>query len=135
MNEVERGAIRRFAESLGDYNPIYFDEEYARASGFPTIVAPPTFPCSFQTGTDVRELLGVPLRLLVVAEMSFDYERPVYAGDRVLVTAKVSDIAERPGPTGKVEIAVIEEEGRDEEGRVVYRSRRTLLVRTTKEGT
>ena len=33
--EVEKGAIRRFAESLGDYNPSYFDAEYARASGFP----------------------------------------------------------------------------------------------------
>ena len=31
--EVEKGAIRRFAESLGDYNPSYFDVEYARASG------------------------------------------------------------------------------------------------------
>ncbi|MDP1921805.1 MAG: MaoC family dehydratase N-terminal domain-containing protein, partial [Myxococcales bacterium] len=30
LNEVERGAIRRFAEALGDYNPIYFDAEYAR---------------------------------------------------------------------------------------------------------
>ena len=26
LNEVEKGAIRRFAESLGDYNPIYYDE-------------------------------------------------------------------------------------------------------------
>ncbi len=38
LNEVEKGAIRRFAESLGDYNPIYYDEEYARASGYPTTV-------------------------------------------------------------------------------------------------
>ena len=49
LNEVEKGAIRRFAEALGDYNPIYYDEEYARASGYPTIVAPPTFPASFHS--------------------------------------------------------------------------------------
>jgi len=25
VNEVEKGAIRRFAESLGETNPIYFE--------------------------------------------------------------------------------------------------------------
>src|ERR671930_2607070 len=58
LNEVEKGAIRRLAEALGDYNPIYYDEEYARASGYPTIVAPPTFPASFHSAADLRELLG-----------------------------------------------------------------------------
>jgi len=28
LNEVEKGAIRRFAEALGDFNPMYYDEEY-----------------------------------------------------------------------------------------------------------
>ena len=27
LNEVEQGAIRRFAEALGDYNTAYFDAE------------------------------------------------------------------------------------------------------------
>ena len=40
---------------------------------------------------------------------------------------------ERSGPTGKMDVAVIEDEGRDEEGRLVYRLRRTLVVRGTKE--
>ena len=57
LNEVEKGAIRRFAEALGDYNPIYYDEDYARASGFASVVAPPSFPCAFATGADLRELL------------------------------------------------------------------------------
>ena len=133
LNEVEKGAIRRFAESLGDYNPIYYDEDYARASGFAHIVAPPSFPVSFNTGTDLREMLGVPLRSLLAAELSIDYERPIVVGDRVLVTQKVAEVAERPSPTGKIEVATLEEEGRDEEGRLLYRLRRTLLVRGTKE--
>ena len=41
--EVEKNAIRRFAEAIGDPNPIYAEEEAARAAGFPTLVAPPTF--------------------------------------------------------------------------------------------
>jgi acyl dehydratase len=133
LNEVERGAIRRFAEALGDGNPIYFDPDYARASGMPNVVAPPTFPLSFHTGIDLREALGVPMRSLINAEASFEYERAICAGDRILVSSKVVEVSERPGPTGRVDVAVLEDEGRDEEGRLVYRARRTLVVRGSKE--
>jgi acyl dehydratase len=133
LNEVEKGAIRRFAEALGDFNPVHYDEEYAKASGFSSIVAPPTFPTAFSTGTDLREMLGVPVRQLLLSEAAFEYERPVVAGDRLLVTSKVAEVQERPGPTGKMEFAVLEDEGRDEEGKLVYRARRTFLVRGSKE--
>ncbi|HVE83143.1 MAG TPA: MaoC family dehydratase N-terminal domain-containing protein [Myxococcales bacterium] len=134
LNEVEKGAIRRFAEALGDYNPIYYDEEYARASGFPTIVAPPTFPASFHSAADLRELLGVGIKSLLHAEQAFDYERPILAGDRIYVSTKVADVLEKTGPAGKMDVAVIEDEGRDEEGTLVFRARRTLVVRAAKEG-
>ncbi len=133
LNEVEKGAIRRFAEALGDYNPIYYDEEYARASGFPTIVAPPTFPASFHSAADLRELLGVGIKSLLHAEQAFDYERPILAGDRIYVSTKVADVLEKTGPAGKMDVAVIEDEGRDEEGTLVFRARRTLVVRAAKE--
>ncbi len=133
LNEVEKGAIRRFAESLGDYNPVYFDAEYARASGFAGVVAPPSFPLSFTSAVDLRELLGVPSRHLLLAEWSADYERPVVAGDRLLLTSRVAEVGERPSPAGRVEVAVIEDEGRDELGSLVLRVRRTYVVRSTRE--
>jgi acyl dehydratase len=133
LNEVEKGAIRRFAESLGDYNPSYFDAEYARASGFPGIVVPPSFPLSFTSSVDLRELLGVPSKHLLLAEWSADYERPVVAGDRLLLTTKVIEVGERPSPAGRVEVAVVEDEARDETGRLVVKVRRTYVVRNTRE--
>ncbi|MFZ5445622.1 MAG: FAS1-like dehydratase domain-containing protein [Myxococcota bacterium] len=133
LNEVEKGAIRRFAESLGDYNPAYFDAEYARASGFAGIVVPPSFPVSFTTNVDLRELLGVPARHLLLADWTVDYERPVIAGDRLLVSTKVVDIGERPSPAGRVEIATLEDEGREESGQLVFKVRRTYVVRSTRE--
>ena len=133
LNEVERGAIRRFAESLGDFNPIYYDEEYARACGYPTIVAPPSFPASFHSSADLRELLGVGIKSLLHAEQGFQYERPILAGDRIYVSTRVADVQERTGPAGKMDVAVIEDEGRDEEGNLVFKARRTLVVRAAKE--
>jgi acyl dehydratase len=133
LNEVEKGAIRRFAEAIGDFNPVYYDEEYARAAGYPTIVAPPTFPASFHSAADLRELLGVGIKSLLHAEQAFEYERPILAGDRIYVSTKVSDVLEKSGPSGRMDVAVIEDEGRDEEGNLVFRARRTLIVRATKE--
>lgn len=133
LNEVEKGAIRRFAESLGDYNPSYFDAEYARASGFAGIVAPPSFPLSFSSSVDMRELLGVPSKHLLLAEWSAEYERPIVAGDRLLLTSRVVDVAERPSPAGRVEIATVDDEARDQNGQLVVRIRRVFIVRNTRE--
>ena len=133
LNEVEKGAIRRFAEALGDFNPMYYDEEYARAAGYPTIVAPPTFPASFHSAADLRELLGVGIKSLLHAEQAFEYDRPIFTGDRIYVSTRVAEVLERTGPAGKMDVAVIEDEGRDEEGNLVFKARRTLVVRASKE--
>ncbi|MDH3676275.1 MAG: MaoC family dehydratase N-terminal domain-containing protein, partial [Anaerolineae bacterium] len=42
--EVDRSKIRELAQALGDDNPVFIDDDEARASGLPGIVAPPTFP-------------------------------------------------------------------------------------------
>ena len=34
--------IRHWVEAMGDDNPVYVDDEAARANGFPGVIAPPT---------------------------------------------------------------------------------------------
>ena len=41
--EVEKGAIRRFADAVDDPDPLYYDEEYARNSRYGSMIAPPGF--------------------------------------------------------------------------------------------
>jgi len=133
LHEVEKGAIRRFAESIGDPNPMYFDADQARAAGHANIPAPPSFAFSFTHGPDLRELLGVPVRSLLLADLHWEFERIMIAGDRILVSSRIADVGERPGPTGPLEVAVLEDEGRDDEGRLVYRGRRTYVFRPTRD--
>jgi acyl dehydratase len=129
VNEVEKGSIRRFAEAIGDPNPLYRDEEAAKALGYRSLVAPPSFPATLTGGVDLREVLGLKDRQVLVGEQSFEYHHPICAGERLLVTSRVVDIYEKLGTGGVMDFAVIEDEGRDERGELYYRARRTIIVR------
>jgi len=130
VNEVEKGAIRRFAESIGETNPIYFEEAAARAAGYRSIVAPPTFPTTLRAANDLREgLMLAPGKHLLQAEQTFEYARPIVAGDKLTIRSKVAEVAQRMTPSGPTDVVVIEDEGRDDTGEVVYRSRQLWVVR------
>jgi acyl dehydratase len=127
--EVERGMIRRFAEALGDPNPIYVDEAAARAAGYPALVAPPTFPAALAVNEKFRHSLDLGTRLVLHGEQQIEYGRPVLAGDRLTLRSKVADVLERPGSSGPMDVLVVEDEARDPQGNLVFRSRATLVLR------
>jgi len=129
LNEIEKGAIRRFAEAIGDSNPIYLNEEAAKAAGYKDLVAPPSFSATLTGGVDLKEVLALKDRQVLVGEQSFEYHHPLCAGDRLLVVSRVVDIYEKLGAGGVMDFAVIEDEGRDERGELYYRARRTIIVR------
>ena len=52
--EVERGAIRRFAEAIGDPNPLFNDEAAARKTRFGGMIAPPIFCRSLGVNSIMR---------------------------------------------------------------------------------
>jgi acyl dehydratase len=129
VHEVERGAIRRFAEALGDPNPIYSDEAAARATGHAALVAPPTFPIALASNERFRHSLDLGTRSILHGEQQFEFARPVVAGDRITVRSRVADVQERAGASGPMDVLVIEDEGRDDRGDLVFRTRATLILR------
>jgi acyl dehydratase len=129
LHEVEKGAIRRFAEALGDPNPIYVDEVAARGAGFPSLVAPPTFPVTLTSNERFRHSLDLGTRSILQGEQQFEYARPVLAGDRITVRSRVADVQERAGASGPMDVIVIEDEGRDDKGELVFKTRAMLILR------
>lgn len=113
--EVEKGAIRKFAEAIGDPTPPFEWE-----------IAPPTFPTTFRMG-----IPGVRLELSRVlhGEQEYSYRRPIRAGDRLRCKTRVVDVYEREGRLGKMTFLVTEMEGRDEDGQLVFTGRSTIIVR------
>jgi N-terminal half of MaoC dehydratase len=60
---VELGHIMTFARSVGDPNPIYADEEYARTTDVGHVIAPPTFvqaAAQFDPEWPLRPRIGEP---------------------------------------------------------------------------
>ncbi len=129
VHEVEKGAIVRFAEAIGDPNPIYFDEEAARSAGHAGLVAPPTFPVMLTNNERFRHSLDLGTRSLLHSEQQIEYGRPIVVGDRITVRSRVADVQERAGASGPMDILVLEDEGRDPQGALVFRTRATLVLR------
>lgn len=127
--EVEKGAIRRFAEALGDPNPLALDEAAARASGHAGLVAPPTFAVTLGWNDRFRHSLDLGTRSMLHGDQSFEYLRPIVAGDRLTVKSRVADVQERAGASGPMDVLVIEDEGRDEKGGLVFKARATFILR------
>lgn len=129
LHEVEKGAIRRFAEALGDPNPLYSDEVAAKAAGYPGLVAPPTFPIVLVSNDRFRHSLDLGTRSMLHGDQQFEYARRIVAGDRIAVTSRVADVQEKAGASGPMDVLVVEDEGRTESGELVFRARATWILR------
>lgn len=97
--EIERGAIRRFAEAIGDPNPLFNDEKEARKTRFGGMIAPPTFCRSLSAAIpDVK--LDMPAYRGLDGGSDWEYFEPIRPGDRITVQSKLADLRESEGRLG-----------------------------------
>jgi acyl dehydratase len=126
--EIEKGQIRRFATAVGETDPIHFDEEAAKAAGFRSLVAPPTFPAALIPPEAFMEELGWDLQSLMHRAEEYEYFKPICAGDELTVTQRVSDIYDQPGAGDTSLIfAIIESRATDRRDAPVFKGRRVLV--------
>ncbi|EGL83037.1 hypothetical protein CathTA2_1426 [Caldalkalibacillus thermarum TA2.A1] len=128
-NVVERGAVRKFAEAIGDLNPLYVDEEVAAQSRYGRLLAPPTFPRTFQYG-EIHGL-SLPKSGLIHGEQSFFYERPLLVGDEVYCYTALQKVFEKKGGSGQLTFLVFERVGEDPDGARIFMTRETIIVTET----
>ena len=129
--EVEKGRLRFFAKAIGEHNPIYTDENAARAAGYRSIPIPPTFLFSLENEQPdpfgYLTAMGVDMRKVLHGEQQFTYYAPVCAGDRLTFAPRIADIYEKKG--GALEFVVRETVVRDTNGAAVARTRCVIVVR------
>ena len=109
-----RASIRYFAFALGDPNPLYRDDDYAKAAGHPSVVAPPTLVCETCQYADVAPgengYIGHEWDLptdgmrLIRAGNEYEFTRPVLPDDRISVVWTLENIEERPARQGGTQL-------------------------------
>jgi acyl dehydratase len=139
---VDRKEFQRWAASLNDLNPLYFDENAAKAQGHRGLVMPPMFlnealndvvyrrqlrpdgGLSGRIGVD----LPLPGRRMAGGEQT-EFYLPVCHGDELVVTSSVVGIEEKIGRSGRFVVVTSEKRYVNGDGALVARSRSQTIAR------
>lgn len=145
LGEVTLCGIQRYAVAVGDINPLYFDEEWARRSAYGGIIAPPNFltaiigwgsgPSEAELGPDglpPADELRLPLRGVsraMGAGQELEFLVPVRPGDRFTRISKIVDMAERGGRSGRFVLITTEQRYVNQKGEVAVICRSSTIMR------
>jgi acyl dehydratase len=147
--EVEKGAIKKFADAVDDPNPFYWDEKFAGKSRHGSIIAPPGFfgwpvklprGMTFQRPTDISDPPEVTESLraalakagfwrVVDGGIEYEFFLPVRAGDVLTAKSMIKDIVGREGKTGKMAFMVIETAYHNQSNELAAMARATAIYR------
>ncbi|MBI4729303.1 MAG: MaoC family dehydratase N-terminal domain-containing protein [Acidobacteria bacterium] len=129
--EVTEDSIRQFAAATGDPNPVFRDEDAAKAAGYGAIIAPPTYltKLSFLYAPQIvlDPDLGLNYALVVHGEQEFEFLRPVRAGDSLLGRPRIAAITAK----GRNELLITEASIETAAGEKVAVARSTIVSRGT----
>ncbi len=139
--EVTARDIKRFAQAIGEPNPVHFDEAAAHAAGYETIVAPPLF-CQVMTfedlpldqlpadGSPAELAVPLPAERTVGGGSEYRVHRLVRAGEVVTVTTVLRDVTVKSGKSGPFFVVAVETEFADSNGHPIASELATYVKRT-----
>lgn len=94
--------IRHFSQISRDYNPVHCDANYAELCGFKAPITHGLLTASLVT--EIGGQIG-----WLATGMSFQFKRPVYAGEQITCHWLIADIDERGH--AKAEVRIVNAEG------------------------
>jgi len=137
--EVTTTSVRAFARGVGYTDPVYYDEEAARAAGYRSLPCPPTylgtpvFIPGQSSDTFSGPMLSGPrlehgLSNVLDGGTETEYFAEICAGDVLTVTSKVSDLSIRESRSiGQMLIVTNESTYTNQDGVVVAKQRGQAL--------
>jgi acyl dehydratase len=93
-----KDAIRHFANGLGDPNPLWRDERYARNSPHGGLIAPPFFLNAVSEG---QAIIGLPGLIATFVGSDWEWFEPIRINDRFSVTNTLLDLKDLPDNNGR----------------------------------
>ena len=95
---VEKHSIEHFARAIGESNPIYFDEQFAK-DNVGGIIAPPTFIRLFRPKRLEKQFPDSFSNLVDGGSSNTFYEK-IFVGDKITVVSKLKDLFIKSGSFG-----------------------------------
>lgn len=138
--DVTKRDIKRFAQAIGEANPVHFDQDYAAHTRYGTIVAPPLF-CQMFTFEDVppdwlppdgspSEIdVPIPAQRTVGGASSYEIFQRVKAGDQITATSVLKDVFSKDGASGRLYFIIVETEFSNQRGEPVAKETATYIKR------
>jgi acyl dehydratase len=141
--EVVTADFQRWAASVGDRNPVYFDDAAARAAGHRGIVMPPLYIAYVcEALLDLESLhpdgsraddpmLSLPFtaRRLMAAGEDVEVHAPVHPGDLITARCAIAEASERSGASGAFVLLVFDWVYTNQDGVLVTTTRTSIVVR------
>jgi acyl dehydratase len=134
--EIGRSGIRKFAMAVGDMNPLYLDGDFAAATRFGGIIAPPTLvceTCQYLTG-DVNEDGGFAQATMVnpggrLHRGGNDYRffQPLRPDDIITATWRMAEAHWRQGRNGRLLFVITEISYTNQRREPLATNRETLI--------
>ena len=142
--EVEKGAIRRFADAVDDANPLYYDEKYARNSKYGSVIAPPGFfgwplkqirnsPLAIDIPPELESAFaqaGYPLSLVLDGGIEYEFFLPVRAGDVLSAITTIRSLRERSAEAGTIIVAFLDTIYHNQAGALVAKQQAMFIRRS-----
>jgi len=138
--DVTKRDIKRFAQAIGEVNPLHFDEDYAKDTQYGGIVGPPLL-CQMFTFEDVSPdwlpgdgspiEIDVPIaaRRTVGGASSYEISQRVRAGDQITARSTLRDVFTKEGKSGTLYFVVVETEFSNQRKESVAKETATYIKR------
>jgi len=126
----ERGALQRYLEAVGDNNPLWLDEGYARQHGWARCPIPPNWLVTVIAGAGggrIRPPRSPSLTRSAAGGDVLEIYQPVYLGDTITSMARIADIQQHNRRNGPMVTTIQETIYTNQLGEVVAKDSSTGL--------
>jgi len=125
--DIDRTVVRRVVEGLGDTNPLWTDEEFARSTSLGGTIAFPIALHPSMRSVNLQAQFHNPFTGgSVPSGDEWEFIEPIRPGDRLEVRGKIADLSESEGRRRMLFITT-EYSYRNQHGRLAMVARRTTV--------
>lgn len=100
--EIENGMIRRFAQAVGDPNPLWQDKGYALKTNYNGIIAPPNFVLTLGFDKILLDFMSDSEITILHGSTELESYNVIRPEDTITATSSITNIRERCGEKGNM---------------------------------